>query len=125
MIDNLFIVGAAGLHMKENNHSAVKPGASRWLFYCILVSIPLLFFVLLEGGLRLAGFGQTWPLFIPLDRAPDYLVANPEVVKRFVADQSRTPYVKILPMPFPNHKEPGTFRVFVQGGSTAAGWPYG
>jgi lysophospholipase L1-like esterase len=125
VLDNMFIVGAAGLRMKVDNQSAVKPAASRWLFYCILVSIPLLFFILLEGGLRLAGFGQSWPLFVPLDRAPDYLVANPEVVKRFVADKSRTPYVKILPMPFPGHKEPGTFRVFVQGGSTAAGWPYG
>jgi lysophospholipase L1-like esterase len=125
MIDNLFIVGAAGLHMRVDSQSTVNRGPSRWLFYCILVSIPLLFFVLLEAGLRLAGFGQTWPLFVPLDRAPGYLVANPEVVKRFVADKSRTPYVKILPMPFPDHKEPGTFRVFVQGGSTAAGWPYG
>lgn len=111
--------------MRVDNQSTVNPGPSRWLFYCILVSIPLLFFVLLEGGLRLAGFGQTWPLFVPLDRAPDYLVANPEVVKRFVADKSRTPYVKILPLPFPEHKGTGTFRLFVQGGSTAAGWPYG
>ena len=111
--------------MGVDSQSTVKPGSFRWLFYCILVFIPVLFFLVLEGSLRLAGFGETWPLFIPVDRAPDYLAANPEVVKRFVADRSRTPYVQILPMPFPEHKAPGTFRVFVQGGSTAAGWPYG
>ncbi|MGB5178859.1 MAG: tetratricopeptide repeat protein [Gammaproteobacteria bacterium] len=105
--------------------SNTKPVLHRLALYVITLSIPVLFFVALEGGLRLAGFGETWPLFIPLDKAPDYLAANPEVVKRFVADRSRTPYVQILPMPFPEHKAPGTFRVFVQGGSTAAGWPYG
>jgi len=102
-----------------------KPGSSRWLLYLITLSIPVLFFVVLEGSLRLAGFGETWPLFTPVDKAPDYLAANPEVVKRFVADRSRTPYVHILPVPFPERKAPGTFRLFVQGGSSAAGWPYG
>ena len=111
--------------MDVNSQTIRKPGPPRWLFYGILVSIPVLFFVVLEGSLRLAGFGETWPLFIPVDKAPDYLAANPAVVKRFVADRSRTPYVKILPVPFPEHKAPGTFRLFVQGGSSAAGWPYG
>jgi len=33
--------------------------------------------------------------------------------------------VEIWPVPFPADKAPETLRIFVQGGSSAAGWPYG
>lgn len=102
-----------------------KPRTPRWLLAVIALCIPVLFFALLEGGLRLAGFGDSYPLFIPVEEAPGYLQANPDVVKRFVVDESRTPHVSIRPVPFPAHKPPGTFRIFLQGGSSAAGWPYG
>ena len=87
--------------------------------------IPVLFFVLLEAGLRLAGYGHSYPLFIPVAEAPGFLQANPDSVKRFVVDEFATPDVRIHPTRFPEQKAPGTVRIVVQGGSTAAGFPYG
>jgi len=99
--------------------------ARRWLFRLTVLAIPVLFFVLLEAGLRLGGYGHSYPLFIPVAEAPGYLQANPEVVRRFVVEETREPEVAIWPVPFPEDKAPDTLRIVVQGGSTAAGWPYG
>ena len=99
--------------------------AHRWLFRLSVLAIPVLFFVLLEAGLRLGGYGHSYPLFIAVADAPGYLQANPEVVRRFVVEETREPGVEIWPVPFPADKAPETLRIFVQGGSSAAGWPYG
>ncbi|MDB4517037.1 hypothetical protein N9089_05500, partial [Crocinitomicaceae bacterium] len=97
----------------------------RWLFRFSTLAIPVLFFVLLEAGLRLGGYGHSYPLFIATADAPGYLQANQEVVRRFVVAETREPEVAIWPVAFPADKAPETLRIFVQGGSTAAGWPYG
>ena len=99
--------------------------AHHWLFRLSVLAIPVLFFVLLEAGLRLGGYGHSYPLFIPVADAPGYLQANPEVVRRFVVEETREAGVEIWPVPFPADKAPETLRIFVQGGSSAAGWPYG
>ena len=99
--------------------------ARRWMFGLATLTIPVLFFVLLEAGLRLGGYGHDYPLFITVTDAPGYLQANQEVVRRFVVEETREPEVAIWPVAFPAHKAPETLRIFVQGGSTAAGWPYG
>ncbi len=99
--------------------------AHRWLFRLSVLAIPVLFFVLLEAGLRLGGYGHSYPLFIAVADAPGYLQANPEVVRRFVVEETREAGVEIWPVPFPADKAPETLRIFVQGGSSAAGWPYG
>jgi len=99
--------------------------ARRWLFRLTALAIPVLFFVLLEAGLRLGGYGHSYPLFIPVAGAPGYLQASQEVVRRFVVEETREPEVAIWPLPFPADKGPDTLRIVVQGGSTAAGWPYG
>ncbi len=99
--------------------------ARRRQFRLVALAIPLLFFAVLEAGLRLAGYGNTYPLFIPVDVAPGYLQANPEVVRRFILDETREPEVAPWPVAFPAEKTPGALRLVVQGGSTAAGWPYG
>ena len=96
-----------------------------WLFRVSLLAIPVLFFVLLEAGLRLGGYGHSYPLFIAVADAPGYLQANPEVVRRFVVEETREAEVEIWPVPFPADKAPETLRLVVQGGSSAAGWPYG
>jgi tetratricopeptide (TPR) repeat protein len=102
-----------------------KPVSRQWLFTIVALCIPVLFFILLEVGLRLAGYGHSYPLFIPVAEAPGFLQANPNIVKRFVVDEFATPNIKIHPTRFPEQKAPGTFRIVVQGGSTAAGFPYG
>ena len=111
--------------MRSASDSKPLTPARRWLFYFSTLAIPVLFFVLLEAGLRLGGYGHSYPLFIPAVDAPGYLQANQEVVRRFVVAETREPEVAIWPVAFPADKAPETLRIFVQGGSTAAGWPYG
>ncbi len=95
------------------------------VFLALTLAMPVLFFALLELGLRLVGFGQSYPLFIPVAEAPAYLRANPDVVRRFITAQAQVPDVAIRPVPFPARKPADSFRIMVQGGSTAAGYPYG
>jgi tetratricopeptide (TPR) repeat protein len=91
----------------------------------ITLLLPLLLAVLAEGVLRLAGIGALEPLFVPVDSAPGYLQPNPAAVQRFFPDPRRAPTVSIDTTWFPNLKAPGTLRIFVQGESSAAGFPYG
>ena len=71
-----------------------------WLFRLSIVAIPLLFFVLLEAGLRLGGYGHSYPQFIAVADAPGYLQANQGVVRRFVVEETREPEVANWPYGF-------------------------
>lgn len=96
------------------------------VLWLIVLLFPLAVLAATELGLRLAGFGRDLePLFMPAPGHPGYLQANPRVVTRFFADPSHAPNVSIETAYFPAQKAPGTFRVFVQGESSAAGFPYG
>jgi len=94
----------------------------KWSFYAVMWSLPVLFFALLEGGLQIAGFGQDYPLFVPVEVAPDYLVMNREVSRRYFRRETRVPTG--LHDAFRMEKDTTTKRIFVQGGSSAAGYPY-
>lgn len=96
-----------------------------WLFRFILCVIPIAFFVLLEVGLRMAGFGHSYPLFIPDPNQPGYSLVNPNVIKRYFPDPDMAPPVNIESTYFRNEKKPNSLRVVVQGESTTAGYPYG
>jgi lysophospholipase L1-like esterase len=94
-----------------------------WL---IVLALPFAVLAAAEWGLRVGGFGRELePLFIPYPQRPEYLLANPRVATRFFTDPSAAPQVSIETVFFPATKAPGTFRVFVQGESSAAGFPYG
>lgn len=102
------------------------PGPSRrWLLALLTTLLPVAGLLLVEGGLRLAGFGTDHPLFVAAPQAPGHLQVNPRVVRRFMVDVADTPNLWIRPVPFRPEKAPETFRIFVQGGSTAEGYPYG
>jgi lysophospholipase L1-like esterase len=107
--------------------AAAPPSARRlWLFRGILVALPFIVLGLLELGLRLGGFGHDLePLFVASPQHPEYLQANPRAVARFFNRPEEAPAVSIETAYFRAHKAPGTFRVFVQGESSAAGFPYG
>lgn len=93
-----------------------------WYFRAAMLALPLLFFLALEGGLRLLGYGATYPLFIPFEQDGRYLHPNPEVARRFFAN------TQALPTPnadlFLKQKPENTLRIVVQGESSAAGYPY-
>jgi tetratricopeptide (TPR) repeat protein len=95
------------------------------LFLLITVLSPLLLLGLAEIVLSAAGIGQREPLFVPVASAPGYLQPNEAVIQRFFPDPRRAPHVSIDTTWFPVRKPQGTLRVFVQGESSAAGFPYG
>ena len=101
-----------------------KPGR-RLLYTVITLSIPVLFLVLVETGLRVVGFGSDYPLFVELPQQPDYLQPNPDVIKRFFADPEQAPDISIDTNYFLADKPENGLRFVVQGGSSAAGFPYG
>ena len=110
--------------MTSSTSASAAPLPRRRLFAALTVLLPVVALLLLEGGLRLTGFGHTHPLFIS-SRDGDYRVINPGVIRRFLADESATPKLSIRPVVFRSVKSPDIFRLIVQGGSTAAGYPYG
>jgi hypothetical protein len=96
-----------------------------WLFRLILCLIPLAFFALLELGLRVAGFGHSYPLFIADPSQPGYKLVNPDVIKRYFPKPEMAPPVNIESIYFTENKRPDALRIVVQGESSAAGYPYG
>jgi tetratricopeptide (TPR) repeat protein len=83
--------------------------------------IPVVFFLLLEGVLRLVGYGASYPLFEPVPDHPDYLAPSSAVANRYFVRQN----APTIPFDaFRSTKTDSTFRLFVQGGSSAAGFPY-
>lgn len=82
----------------------------------------MLFFVLLEGILRVVGYGEDHPLFIPVPGYEDYLYPSPDVARRYFPAANTIPGIPFDS--FPATKDSTAFRIFVQGGSTAAGFPY-
>ncbi|WP_218310702.1 hypothetical protein [Alteromonas antoniana] len=96
----------------------------RFTFLLITLAIPVVFFILLEGGLRLAGFGGKAPLFIENPAHPDYLLPRPNILNRYFPD-GHAPRVTMETNFFLKEKPADGLRLIVQGGSTAAGFPYG
>ena len=104
---------------------ADPPPSRRRAFLAITLLAPLLLALLVEGALRLAGLGALEPLFIPVPAAPGYLQPNPAAIQRFFPDPRHAPEVSIDTTWFPASKAADTLRIFVQGESSAAGFPYG
>jgi len=107
----------------QNKTSTSDRGRPRALFYVIALALPLLFFVLLEGVVRVLDLAPVEPLFV--DGPPGYLRPGEAVVNRFFIHPSRAPRVSIDTTFFRRDKGDDLFRVVVQGGSSAAGFPYG
>lgn len=100
----------------------ISPRRKR-LFKIITLSIPILFFVLLELALRLLHYGPDLaPFKIESVNGKSYYTLNPAVKSRYFGA------VNFNPDPSPEYflvsKPPGTFRIFCLGGSTTVGYPY-
>jgi len=90
--------------------------------YLITLLVPVLFFAALEVGLVLADYDPKPPVFIEDVVDANYLVMNPEVSSRYFTNQE----YKTRPQydPFTKNRSKEGIRVFVQGASTSAGFPY-
>ena len=92
-------------------------------FYYILILLPILFFILLETGLRIFNYGKDYTVFTVLSKDyPDLLVCNPELPFKYFRSTTAAPAV--IADPFDKVKKSNAFRVFVIGESSTAGWPY-
>lgn len=93
------------------------------LFWAGLAAIPILFFLVLEGGLRVAGYGDDLRLFTEVDwKGTTYYQVNPRVVRRYFSDPDFGTYVSRDR--FLARKPEGTYRIFCLGASTTIGYPY-
>jgi tetratricopeptide (TPR) repeat protein len=101
---------------------ALSPSRRR-VYTGVVLAVPWLALLMLELALRLAGYGSSYPLFVPYPPHPEYLFANQEVAKRYFPAGPFTPTPELDF--FRARKEPRTFRIVVQGESSAQGFPYG
>ena len=106
-----------------------KNFAKQLSFYLILIAIPFIILLLLELTLRLSSFGNEYPLFVekPVSKTQQtlYLQPNSKVINRYFSDEKLAPKVSPDTVYFKKEKSEDSFRIFIQGGSTAAGFPYG
>ena len=84
--------------------------------------MPFLVLLVLEGALRLFGYGHDLAVFTEDPARKGYLVLNPHASKRYFVNQKNATYGN--QEPFTVKKAPGTFRIFVLGESTTIGYPY-
>jgi tetratricopeptide (TPR) repeat protein len=94
------------------------------IFSLIALLIPVLFFVLLEFGLRWSEYRGNTDLFVKMESLDNrYKIANPNFAARYFF------YTSVIPNApaeaFLTEKPSNGFRIFVMGESSAAGYPYG
>ncbi|MFT5442509.1 MAG: tetratricopeptide (TPR) repeat protein [Myxococcota bacterium] len=87
------------------------------------VVAPLVFFAVFELLLAIVGFGGRPALFVDSENLAGMREANPSVIQRYFP--GRDTKLGIDPIPFHATKPEGTLRLVVQGGSSAAGFPFG
>jgi tetratricopeptide (TPR) repeat protein len=101
--------------------SPLTPRRRQLFALLALVLAPLLAFALLEGGLRLSGYGYDTAFFKKTRiNGRDFLINNDDFVLRFFPPQlARRPGVLRMDA----HKPPDTCRIFILGESAALGDP--
>lgn len=109
---------------KKKQPKAPLSTKKKVLFYTITISIPVLFFLIIEVVLRSVNYLGNTDLFIdPQIPSEEYLMPNPNFAARYFF------YTNTIPNPsidtFLKDKPENGYRIFAMGGSSAAGYPYG
>jgi tetratricopeptide (TPR) repeat protein len=89
-------------------------------FYLILIAIPVIFFILLEISLRIFGYGYNNEQWIEVSEGK--LILNPEIARRYFHKTQSLPYSN--QEVFDAIKQKNSYRIFVMGESSAAGFPF-
>ena len=97
--------------------------ANEWLARLALIVTPFILLMLLEGGLRFFDYGERFDILIPFKSDARYLAVNPALGQRYFPASQVTPEVALTDAIL-KEKAAGSYRIFVLGGSTAAGYPY-
>ncbi len=106
---------------KPNAGLAIQ-GWKKWVLRaCLAILVPGIFLLLLEGGLRLAGYGYPSSCFLRKEAdGRTFFIENLKFELRFFPPGLlRTPSSYTIP----DHKDSNTYRIFVIGSSAAAGYP--
>jgi tetratricopeptide (TPR) repeat protein len=99
------------------------PQKAPWWYYVVLVLLPVTILVLIEGSLRLFGYGKNYKTFINLSTIfTDKLYLNPDITEKYFTNLRQGP--ASITDGFDEVKKENAFRIFVLGGSSTAGWPY-
>ena len=95
-------------------------GWRKWILRLVLATVvPALFFVLLEVGLRVCGFGYPTDFFVKMEDRDGYTTNQQFGWRFFPPAMSQAPAVCELPA----GKDKDVYRIFVLGGSAAHGTP--
>ncbi|MGB5529203.1 MAG: hypothetical protein WBQ32_04465 [Ignavibacteriaceae bacterium] len=97
----------------------IKTSVPKW-FYLFFIIIPILFFVLLEACLRIFNYGRDDRIWVNV--SSDMQILNPEVASRYFFTTKNLPFS--VESFIYKEKKMNSFRVFVLGASSAAGYPY-
>jgi tetratricopeptide (TPR) repeat protein len=109
--------------MKKNLKQQSKEDVTsitRKVFYLVLILIPIVFFVLLETGLRIFNYGYDYTQWVNPTKGK--YVLNPDISHKYFHNIENVPYSN--QDIFDEIKRPNTFRVFVLGESAGAGYPF-
>ena len=89
-------------------------------FYLVLILIPVVAIVLLEISLRVFSYGRVYDQWIPIEEGK--LTLNPDIAFRYFYNSEKVPSANYNY--FDQVKKGNSFRIFVMGGSSAAGFPF-
>jgi lysophospholipase L1-like esterase len=107
----------------EQSQSDVTQKKAPFIFYVVLILIPILFFSLIEFGLRLADYGREYQFFTKAKGYnPKMIYVNPDMGYKYFGDLTSTVFDSGIG--FLEDKPEDCFRVFVLGGSSTQGFPY-
>jgi tetratricopeptide (TPR) repeat protein len=120
-------VQKAGSEIRNSDSVAEGNTLSRLkkrIFTLILVILPLIFLLLIEGVLRLFNYGGSPDLFVlqTTGEQSEY-VLNENFTKRYFFQKGINTPVP-LSQTFPSEKDTATLRIFCLGASTTQGFPY-
>lgn len=105
--------------MSKKKSQKKQRGKSRPAFYLVMFLIPLVFISLLELVLRLNNYGNNIDSWIITN---GHYTANPNLALRYFNNIETIPAT--IEDAFDINRKENTYRIFVLGGSSAAGFPY-
>ncbi|HEY4289040.1 MAG TPA: tetratricopeptide repeat protein [Puia sp.] len=101
--------------------TGLSSGRLKW-FKAIAILLPVIVLIITELFLRIFDYGHDTSLFIRYPDNKDYWVMNKYASERYFSDTVNETKGNIEP--FAVKKAAGTFRIFILGESTTAGYPY-
>ncbi len=109
-----------GTEVRSTDLPGGGPKKTPRVFFVLTLLLPILFFILLEAGLRLFHYGIDTTQWVGV--VSDKLMLNSEIARRYFFTTENVPYSN--QEVFDRVKAAHAFRVFVLGESSAAGYPY-